>query len=152
MNELTATQTSSTGNNSRRSKPFPFRPFASISGARSLLPGLGEDEIVSLIEARQLAVAFNLSLGYQNRRREIRILPAALDFYKEHGTQRVMDCDWQRVTSEMLAGYALPWITATDIRSLLNCSSTQTIALSLWANCPSRRAPSAGGGRWAHRA
>ena len=129
------------------SRPFPFRPMLSISGARSLLPGLGEDEIVSLIAARHLAVVFNISVGDHDRRREMRILPAAVDFYKEHGTKRLMDWDWVRITQEIMAGYRLDWITATDIRLLLNCSSEQTIRfitlgqLSLAPGSKCRRGP-----------
>jgi hypothetical protein len=106
-------------------RPFPFRPMFSISGARSLLPGADEDELVRLIDSRQIEVAFNISLGSQSRRREIRILPAALEFYKQHGGKKSLGWDWQRIAIEILNGYGLDWISGKDMRLLLNCGDTQ---------------------------
>jgi len=106
-------------------RAFPFRPFLSISGARSLLPGLDEDDVIDLVESRRVEVAFDISLGILGRRRELRILPAALDFYKQHGGKKTSAWDWPRITQEILNGYRLDFINGMDMRLLLNCSGTQ---------------------------
>ncbi len=110
-----------------QARPFPFRPMLSISGARSLLPGMDEDAIVSLIDRHVLDVCWNISASDHDRRRELRLLPACVDNY--NATKKPLRWDWQRIALELLAGYRLEWIAGTDIRLLLNCSSDQIIRL-----------------------
>jgi len=123
---MTATatiQASSTGNNLQRAKPFPFRPMLSISGARSSLPGLGEDEIIRLIDTGDLEVAFNIGADEHARAREVRILPACIEHYQANVGKTFLNWEWPRIAQEILNGYGLDWISGVDLRLLLNCST-----------------------------
>lgn len=79
-----------------------------------------EHEVLALIEAHELAPAFNIGLG---GRRELRVLPSAIEFYRNTGSRRR-----RMLQHEMLAelyrgvSSAQPVLDGELIRRILCCS------------------------------
>jgi hypothetical protein len=80
-----------------------------------------EHEITSLIEAHELAPAFNIGLG---GRREFRVMPSALKFYQQTGGSRRRRMMRAEILEELYRGVsAHPVLDGEVIRRWLNCSS-----------------------------
>jgi hypothetical protein len=99
-------------------------PFATISAARTLLD-LDEDEIFERIEDGRILWAFNISASRGARRKELRILPAALADYK---AQRPCQITWAQVFRQALPSNK-PRFPCRQISRALNCSDSQVISL-----------------------
>jgi len=93
------------------------------SGVRSELSvyHFDEHEVRELIEAHELAPAFNIGIC---GRREFRVLPSALEFYRQTGGSRRRRMLQTEVLLELYRGVRT-WQPAIDgelLRRILNCS------------------------------
>ena len=80
-----------------------------------------EHEVVELIEAHELAPAFNIGLG---ARRELRVMPSALAFYQQTGGSRRRRMLTPEILAELYRGLpAQPVLAGELIRRVLNCSA-----------------------------
>lgn len=109
--------------------PLPIRSaapvvLASISGARQTLRehNLDEDDILALIDDGTLFPAWNIAVSPDSDR-EIRIWPTTIDRYA--AGSHTLGIDEAVVIDQLLAPFASkPFATATQLRTLLNCSGT----------------------------
>jgi hypothetical protein len=80
-----------------------------------------EHEVVELIEAHELAPAWNIGLG---ARRELRVLPSAISFYEQTGGSRRRRMLRAEILAELYRGLSSqPVLEGELIRRVLNCSA-----------------------------
>lgn len=103
-------------------------PLLDIAGARAALPGHDEDDILALVEERYLE-AFDLSYNLVVARRECRVLKASVEHFQQTGGSRPARWSVEKILAEVLKGWAKPWMEATRVKLLLNCSSTHIYSL-----------------------
>jgi len=85
-----------------------------------------EHEVISLIEAHELAPAFNIGLG---GRRELRVMPSAISFYRKSSGQRRRMLRAE-VLEELYRGVSQhPVIDGELIRRILCCSGDHLVRL-----------------------
>ena len=111
------------------------RPTAGIECARHLMD-MDEDSIVRLIEGGELSHAWNIGLG--RTRSLCRILRASIDEYMAANGRPVDgggDLKPSRMTDAQVfnlllpPGHSKPYLTGPELLAILNCSSSQLLAL-----------------------
>jgi len=97
-----------------------------VRGVRGRLTWFDEDDVLAAAKRHALAPAFDIGLG---SRRELRILPSALDFYSrtKGARRRVTETE---LWDEVLRGHdGKPWIAGERLRLTLNCGSGHLLNL-----------------------
>lgn len=99
-----------------------------VSAAREKLPGHDEDDLLALCQDKFIAVAFDIGLG---GRRELRLLPSAVEFYRKTGGSRRGNANWADAWAEITRGFNAekPWFDGERLRHVLCCSATHVTNL-----------------------
>lgn len=104
-------------------------------GVRAELTLLDEDDVLAAVLDHTLAPAFDLGLG---GRRDLRVLPSALDFYRQTLGSRRRRISERELLEELLRGQkpadqrpgnSEGWLAGEAVRLILNCGSTHLINL-----------------------
>lgn len=98
------------------------------NSVREELPGHDEDDVLAACVDHSIPVAFDIGLG---GRRELRVLPSALEFYKKTGGSRTRRVPWAESWLEITRGLntSKPWMDGEIVRCLLNCGGDHLIRL-----------------------
>lgn len=115
-----------------------INPFHTIESVRRELPGYDEDDICRLCEFGYL-LAFDLANGEQDRRRELRILPASVSYFTDANTRRApFPFDWLKLRETIFkgvigktysrAGDLVEFVENKKARLVLNCSPTHLLS------------------------
>lgn len=98
-----------------------------VGGCREQLPGHDEDDVLACCLERTLDWSFDIGRG---GRRDVRVLPSALKFFKLCGGTRHRGLPWAEALEEIFRGVEdKPWIEGERARLILNCSSTHLLNL-----------------------
>jgi hypothetical protein len=108
-----------------------------ISAARVELPGHDEDDILALIDDGLLLHAWNIATvaNSEKKRREIRIFPACVDYYKRTQKKGFPLSAGQALTQlfgrplDVIKPGEKPFVTSKRLSLLLNCGTTHIIGL-----------------------
>jgi hypothetical protein len=98
------------------------------SSVREELPGHDEDDVLAACLDHSIPTAFDIGLG---GRRELRVLPSALAWFKKSLGYRTRRVPWPEVWSELTRGLNTekPWLDGEIVRCLLNCGGDHLIRL-----------------------
>lgn len=100
---------------------------------REELPGHDEDDVLAACLDHSIPTSFDIGLG---GRRELRVLPSALAFFKKSLGYRTRRVPWAEVWSEITRGvraapgqFEKTWVDGEIVRVILNCGGDHLLRL-----------------------
>jgi hypothetical protein len=92
------------------------------ASVREILPMCDKRKVLELCQGHKIDTSFDIG---SEGRCELRILPSAFSFFRQHRGEKRRHLLWSEVAAEILRGLddRKDWIHGTVIRKILNCSA-----------------------------